>query len=226
MSVHHQKTMGSNSFLGQVFINFPDRHSYTAVYPLQTDVNHTAVAGSLEIEVINHSITATNGQAPQKPADDASQPGEPGAQLIDAANQKKGKRELVAREILSSEQSYVTSLQALSAHFIDPLQASATSRQPIVSMEEHQILFKNMTSILHLNLGFLESLGECIRGWNDSSTLGDLFIRFSPFFKLYTVYVNNYDRALKLAQSLQEKSKGFRKVHAPCVCLPVTMLAR
>ena len=48
------------------------------------------------------------------------------------------------------------------------------------------------TSILDLNNKFLEELQSRMATWTTSTVIGDLFLKFGPFFKMYTQVTNSF----------------------------------
>ena len=49
---------------------------------------------------------------------------------------------------------------------------------------------------------------------NDSEhhRIGDIFVKFSPFFKMYTEYVKNFDHAINTINSLYQKNNKFQAI--------------
>mmetsp|Transcript_4675 Transcript_4675/g.10994 ORF Transcript_4675/g.10994 Transcript_4675/m.10994 type:complete len:1065 (-) Transcript_4675:124-3318(-) len=129
---------------------------------------------------------------------------------IDKAAQKAAKRkrtrQRVIEEILSSEESYVSSLSTLCDVFIYPLKNMARDpSKTILNQGEIDTVFSNIQLLKQLNSTFMENLAKEIKKGTDEKTdIGKTFMQFSQFFKMYTIYVNNYDNAV---QFLKLKSK-------------------
>jgi hypothetical protein len=55
-----------------------------------------------------------------------------------------------------------------------------------------------------LNKSFLKDLENRLNEWVDKDVnqqlFGDLFVRFGPYFKMYSMYCNNYEAASKLLE--------------------------
>jgi len=185
-----------------------------AIHPAPSPSNSTSVDDT--VAAAAHSATppdvpTASAAAPAEP------PREPEVELTPEQKEaeKLAKRERirtkVAFEIESTELSYVESLETLVKTFIEPLTAALPS-EPIISKEDINNLFSNIASIAVLNRKFLTDLSARLVGWSNSTTqIGDVFLGFCPFFKMYTTYVSNHDRATDLIKSLTKENKRFRE---------------
>ena len=109
--------------------------------------------------------------------------------LAEKAAKRERIRTKVAFEIESTELSFVESLEALVKLYIQPLQESLAdaNSDPILSAGEVATLFSNIGTIAALNRKFLTDLSARLLNWDNNNTLiGDIFLGFTPFFKMYT----------------------------------------
>ncbi len=115
------------------------------------------------------------------------------------------------REILSSEQKYVDSLQLAIDEFQRPMLRLAASRQNarVVSRSEVTDIFSTLEIIVELNRGLLTELKERLGQWPSVQRFGDLFIRMSPILRLYSGYVRNFDVAQRTLLEKRETSSAF-----------------
>lgn len=97
-------------------------------------------------------------------------------------NRRKNYRLQAVQEILTSEQSYIKQLQILMKYFVHPL-------KHILNSEEYAILFGQIEMIYNLNKELLKNLES------DLGNVGKAFLTLAPFFKLYSVYAFDYNRA-------------------------------
>eukprot|EP01102_Stenamoeba_stenopodia_P017783 TRINITY_DN6425_c0_g2_i1.p1 TRINITY_DN6425_c0_g2~~TRINITY_DN6425_c0_g2_i1.p1 ORF type:complete len:589 (-),score=137.95 TRINITY_DN6425_c0_g2_i1:35-1801(-) len=118
-------------------------------------------------------------------------------------------RNSVAREILETENSYVTSLQMLLDMYISPLRKSIEKGDPIIGEEDLKAIFSTVELIYNLNKTLLSDIEKRLSGWTDSTLIGDIFLQFAPMFKLYSDYVKNYGGAMVHLQNLTERSRRF-----------------
>lgn len=78
--------------------------------------------------------------------------------------------------------------------FLEPLRALAGTPQQLLSEKALATLFSNLEDLVRLNKELLAALTARIETseWEKRShSLGDVFLRISPFLKLYSIYVSN-----------------------------------
>lgn len=92
---------------------------------------------------------------------------------------KNIKRDNIAKEILSTEQSYVTSLMVLREAYITPIKNSVGTKDEILNVEQANILFSNIDDIFKVNKELLKSLRQRMTDWDVAKTkIGDIFVNF------------------------------------------------
>lgn len=120
------------------------------------------------------------------------------------------KRERTARELLETERTYTESLGKMVDSFVVPLTALVDTPKQVVSGGDLKAVFSNCELLYGMHKTLLAKLDERIGQYNASTTrIGDVFIEMGPFFKLYTVYVNNYDAALARLTALKKNNARF-----------------
>ncbi|PRP81385.1 hypothetical protein PROFUN_11072, partial [Planoprotostelium fungivorum] len=118
------------------------------------------------------------------------------------------RREYIAKELCTTEQSYVDSFRALQRVYIIPLNDPSHGR--ILSEEDLDILFYNSTRILLLQERVLQRLKERVEHWYPHQSIGDIFLDLGEEIKLlYSQYVANHHRANATLLSLELKDKKF-----------------
>ncbi len=120
----------------------------------------------------------------------------------------------MAREILSTEKTYVESLALLKAVFEAPLKDAASGKSPILEMEEVKTIFNHLDPIVSYNTMFYERLRAAIEGDNfDTVTteLGPMFSELAFFLKSYSMYINNFSVACKQVEKSAEKKPRFKE---------------
>ncbi|CAB4385865.1 hypothetical protein RhiirA5_361397 [Rhizophagus irregularis] len=123
------------------------------------------------------------------------------------------KRFNIAFEILTTERHYVDCLQLVQRLFLDPLTKSLSSANPILSKKSINEIFANLPELINVNTELLRRLDERIaitiddkpiedsedKFWNpEDGCLGDVFLNMAPFFKMYSIYVKNFNSALSV----------------------------
>lgn len=117
---------------------------------------------------------------------------------------KQVARKKVAEEIVSTERSYLSGLFAMGTHFGTPAQA-------LLSREDYDTLFGGSSMLAAVNKAFFADVETRVAHWDDlHTTIGDLFVTFAPYFKLYTSYVNNHAKADLLTKTLLLRNKAFK----------------
>jgi hypothetical protein len=120
-----------------------------------------------------------------------------------------------------NKKGYVNNLEELEKRIISPLKASSHG---FISEKEVGVLFSNLESITCLNIQvrttiwegggggedrgslsvghiytqILELMEERIEQWPREGRFADIFIEKAPVLRLYTDYLNNYDRQVRL----------------------------
>lgn len=169
----------------------PPVQTPTPSEPSASAADHSASGGS-------ESLTSTLPQSPSSR--------ELGAEKLE---KMKVTRDQITQEIVDTEVSYTSSLGTTISDFLDPLEKLSSSPETqIISSEQVNILFSNIRTLKQLNLKFLEDLKKRrTQEWTENDCMGDLFLSFAPFFKMYTMYVNNHNAASALLTELNNDTK-------------------
>lgn len=118
---------------------------------------------------------------------------------------RKKHRDHVVKELLHTEETYIKGLTKMMEVYVRPLQALARGASDGRVAELNNITSK-AEYIINLNTTLLSDLKERVDNWSNTQTIGDIFIKMSPFMKMYTQYTNNYESAVvMLEQSANDK---------------------
>lgn len=125
---------------------------------------------------------------------------------------KKKKALHVAQELLATEKNYVNIL-----HLIDQVFQFRVDQEnrahPMFPPETVQHMFSNIKSIYKFHNDFLlPQLEERMQSWDTNPRIGDIMKNFAPFLKMYTEYVKNFDYAMNLINTLQNKVARFAAI--------------
>eukprot|EP01117_Protostelium_nocturnum_P012692 TRINITY_DN467_c0_g1_i1.p1 TRINITY_DN467_c0_g1~~TRINITY_DN467_c0_g1_i1.p1 ORF type:complete len:1282 (-),score=607.35 TRINITY_DN467_c0_g1_i1:202-4047(-) len=112
------------------------------------------------------------------------------AESIVPAIQGGGARDFSAREIYTSEIAYLKNLEIL---FFDYLKEA----KEVCSPEEIKNIFSNISILRNFSVKLHQELESRMKKWSSTQLIGDVFLKFYPFFKAYNQYCNNYDAALE-----------------------------
>eukprot|EP01120_Amphizonella_sp_Union-15-10_P011759 TRINITY_DN5072_c0_g1_i1.p1 TRINITY_DN5072_c0_g1~~TRINITY_DN5072_c0_g1_i1.p1 ORF type:complete len:634 (+),score=106.91 TRINITY_DN5072_c0_g1_i1:91-1902(+) len=126
----------------------------------------------------------------------------------DPINLTNSRRMFAAREILSTEQSYVEQLKVLIKTFKRPFE-----EKKIIDKLASNTIFSNVESILKFHQTLLHKLEKRMKKWKErdpnTQLLGKMFNRLLPFLKIYTAYCSNYENALQTVFKYQSSSEEF-----------------
>eukprot|EP01119_Soliformovum_irregulare_P010871 TRINITY_DN2676_c0_g1_i1.p1 TRINITY_DN2676_c0_g1~~TRINITY_DN2676_c0_g1_i1.p1 ORF type:complete len:736 (-),score=218.71 TRINITY_DN2676_c0_g1_i1:673-2880(-) len=141
-------------------------------------------------------------------------------------NQKKSKdkeqkrlahRMAIVNEIVSTEVSYIATLKSVVTCYVLPLRQEIKDNPKKYTFEGKPIgdehlsqMFMNIEMIIGFNETLLEQLKQRQSQFSpETSCIGDVFVRLTPFLKLYTEYSNKYDASLDLLKKLTKSSRNF-----------------
>ncbi len=106
------------------------------------------------------------------------------------------KRARVAKELLETEQTYVSSLEMMIRLYMKPLLASARTPEAIMPRAKVQAIFSVVEVMTNLNKVLLEDLKKRLEAWHVEQVLGDIFLAMGDYLKVATQFVNNYETAV------------------------------
>eukprot|EP00457_Paulinella_chromatophora_P000162 gb/GEZN01000162.1/.p1 GENE.gb/GEZN01000162.1/~~gb/GEZN01000162.1/.p1 ORF type:complete len:1957 (+),score=384.58 gb/GEZN01000162.1/:92-5962(+) len=116
------------------------------------------------------------------------------------------KRQKVIAEILTTEKSYLESLNVLVDLWHDPLTLAN-----VLSKDDVELLMRNVPEIQAVHAKFLERLQKRMQRWSKQPEIGDLFIDvINQVRAIYPKYVNNHEDAIDLIKTLENNPKYER----------------
>lgn len=123
---------------------------------------------------------------------------------------KKVKQQ-VAQEIISTEVFYLQGLNVLLQLYYQ--QIMNDKKKFGVPDEYFRDIFGSIPQIVSTHIEFCKALQDRWDQWSEKDCFGDIFKRFTPFFKMYTVYVNNHDVATNHLNKLltERRYEQFQK---------------
>eukprot|EP01130_Rhizamoeba_saxonica_P018841 TRINITY_DN957_c0_g1_i4.p1 TRINITY_DN957_c0_g1~~TRINITY_DN957_c0_g1_i4.p1 ORF type:complete len:703 (-),score=164.90 TRINITY_DN957_c0_g1_i4:809-2917(-) len=103
------------------------------------------------------------------------------------------RRKNIARELLETEISYVQQLQRACDMFDSVLDAAQTD--PTIPVDSVKTIFSSIKTILPINADICEKIRSRVDNFTQETLIGDIFVSFGPFLKIYSVYTNGYDQS-------------------------------
>ena len=157
----------------------------------------------------SHSPSADDSSSPSptpfppqpspSPSSSASSPTPPAAPQFPAGADDPAHRLRIVTEIISSEQSYVTSLSTLISQYLHPMRALS---DPLLPPSDLSAIFGGVELLYNFHLIFLQDLRAA------DGQVAKVVLRLCDFLKMYTAYLQNYTAALTTLDA-QRKNKGF-----------------
>ncbi|XP_053396270.1 epithelial cell-transforming sequence 2 oncogene-like isoform X2 [Mercenaria mercenaria] len=121
------------------------------------------------------------------------------------------KRTPIAMEMVSSEVEYNRVLTAIKNVYFKPLNAALRSNRAIISNQNLQIIFTDVLAILDISNDLKDNLQNRLLEWDAQETcLGDIFVKFCTWLKVYTNFVNNNEVILRCIERSKEQTPAFR----------------
>lgn len=126
-------------------------------------------------------------------------------------NNIPSRREMILKEILHTEELYINAIKILIEYVATPLKMAFNSDSyEIIPISEYQTLFKTLESIIVVNEGLLDSLKMRLSTIGDNTKVGDIFVQFAPYLKIYSLYAGQYDEIQALSKRLEETNNEYK----------------
>ncbi|KAL7875859.1 hypothetical protein AOLI_G00108220 [Acnodon oligacanthus] len=132
------------------------------------------------------------------------------------------KRLLLLREILISEEVYLSELETLLTP-MKALRASAGTSQPVLSIEQVQTVFYQLPELRDLHREFHSGLRARLQSVDMEPgipvqlqhrdlqlSVGDLFLKFVSQLGLYRGFIDNYESAVQIVRKSTQSNPRFR----------------
>ena len=123
----------------------------------------------------------------------------------------------IFREMVSTEERFVSSMRTLVTVFIEPLQAlsvsstSSSSRLSSIALHPQvQVFFSTATQILTLNSQFSEELSSKLTHFDEQTDVGVVFLHYAPLFRCYGLYASSHERVSAQLLASSRNDAAFR----------------
>ena len=127
--------------------------------------------------------------------------------------EQKRERKLkeAAREIMTSEKTYVEVLRLISNDFKTFVENKINdTNKNIIPLPEFQKIFKNFPHLLIFNEELLRDFEDRIENWDTNPKIADVIKKKGPFLKLYKTYVDEFDHLRVHFNKCCETYKDFQ----------------
>eukprot|EP01105_Mastigella_eilhardi_P004580 TRINITY_DN1611_c0_g1_i1.p1 TRINITY_DN1611_c0_g1~~TRINITY_DN1611_c0_g1_i1.p1 ORF type:complete len:1342 (-),score=426.01 TRINITY_DN1611_c0_g1_i1:75-3509(-) len=126
------------------------------------------------------------------------------ARLLQAQSAVRGH---VARELLSTEESYMKSLVTVAEYIITPVQQAS-----ILTKAECESVFSNWQTLTNLHKTVLKELVACVSHWSMLSSVAPTITHHLEDFNLYATYLANYSGAVVAMHYLTKQNPKFNDI--------------
>lgn len=116
----------------------------------------------------------------------------------------KPKTYYIAHEILSTEQSFVAALKLVFEECYGTIKTAGVVADSVLTD-----IFRDLENIYLLDSRFLQELEERMATWEEHERIGDIIKKYGHFLKMYTQYVNGYDKAMGVFQDTMKENSEF-----------------
>ena len=121
------------------------------------------------------------------------------------------KRKNLSMELLSTEKTYVSSLESLVNNFKNPIEKSG-----LIDLNDIRVIFLNAETLIPIHKKLLLDLEVRLSQWSDESCIGDIIKSLAPFMKLYVDYVNGFNDSEQCISNLLKKSEKLKNFIDNC----------
>ncbi|KAK6466562.1 breakpoint cluster region protein [Huso huso] len=119
------------------------------------------------------------------------------------------RRALVLKSILSSEQQYLSELEAMLMP-MKALKATACTSQPVLTNQQIRTVFFQAPELLALHREFHEGLRERLQQGDPNQGVGDLFQKVVNQLGVYRGFIDNYESAIATVRKCTQTDDRFK----------------
>ncbi|KAI9138179.1 Dbl homology domain-containing protein [Paraphysoderma sedebokerense] len=128
------------------------------------------------------------------------------------------RRHKIVAEILSTEQTYISELDKLVQIYLNPLESAPSPS--LLTSDEIRFVFSNIRSILQFHQDYFYKGLQKVTDLAEQS-IGKVFVEHGAFFKMYSVYINNFDKANSELEKWVAKRKKLKAFMQKCATHPL-----
>lgn len=120
----------------------------------------------------------------------------------------KGKKRLMQiEEVISTEKTYLDLLTFYVTKIVKP---SSENKQKLLKPEDAKQIYSNIASIMSISNMLYTDIMKNMQNFPNFK-ISQSFLSISHFFKMYKVYINNYDTAVEVLKKTEKKNVKFHK---------------
>jgi hypothetical protein len=134
--------------------------------------------------------------------------------------------------VVKTERVYTTILSHIVNVFLNPLKESNLIKDGVITEENRRKIFPGaLATLAQVHKDFLNGLEARVDKWGPASNIGDLFLTMIPYFKLYPVYVSDFENQMKALKEAKNNERfwefvkgGFALLKDPSNDLPSLLI--
>jgi len=107
----------------------------------------------------------------------------------------------VTEELIATEKSYCSVLKIIHTYWVEPLKQKVKDKQLNITQENANYLTSNWQTLNQLHVTLLEDITD------PAKSVGEAFVKFSDYLKLYSVYLDGYSKIISTLDSLKSNKK-------------------
>ncbi|EDR24412.1 Rho/RAC guanine nucleotide exchange factor, putative [Entamoeba dispar SAW760] len=114
-------------------------------------------------------------------------------------------RQKIIEEIYTTEEFYIQSMEYCLNFFCKVMKNE--KNQSIIPLEDVDIIFEHYDEVLNINKKFFLALKKLRETHQIETRLGQIFKLFTPFFKVYFLYISHYDDSNQVLTEYERNPK-------------------
>jgi len=122
----------------------------------------------------------------------------------------------VLQEILSTEESYIASLDRCIKFWLGPVRQALKDKRAIMTEKEITTIFSSIETIIQLNQQVVVMMQSRLSKFPHDTRFGDILLSFAAPFKLYVDYVNKFDGAMTAYTDIKKNNSKFIEWQDSC----------
>lgn len=103
-------------------------------------------------------------------------------------------RSKIVWEIYTTEMAYTRSLEIIVNLFLEPLRSPASPYCGVMTEDEIRDIFPVIDELFKLHNQLVQDIEDCLQE-NSKQLVGGVFLRYAPFFKMYSQYCTGYSKS-------------------------------
>lgn len=134
-------------------------------------------------------------------------------------------RNNIAHEVVKTEKAYAKILSDIVNVFLNPLKESNLIKDGVITEENRRKIFPGaLATLAQVHKDFSNALEARTHAWLPSSMMGDLFLNMIPYFKLYPVYVSDFESQMKALKDAKNNERFWEFIKGGFKILKVRVM--